>query len=116
MIFRSWVWFSPPHPPTSVDVMPRNVSVVGSIAWAVCRKSANGASFCQVDIINPVVRSSPCNTSGIQKCRGARPTFKARASVASVVAAGWERLVMLHSPIIHAFEVLANKIVAAAVA
>ena len=47
-----------------------------------------GASFCQVDRMSPVVRSRPCITSGSQECRGASPTFKARARVMSVTGRG----------------------------
>lgn len=50
--------------------------------------SANGASFCQVAIISPVERLRPCITGGIQKCTGASPTFRARAIVIRIVAAG----------------------------
>lgn len=69
-----------------------------------------------MDIINPVVRSRPCRTSGSQKCSGARPSFSASPIIAIVVAIGWDRWVMLHSPINQALVVLANRIVAAAVA
>lgn len=78
--------------------------------------SANGASFCQVDKISPVSRSSPCSTSGSQKCIGARPIFNARAVIVIVEAMGWDKLLMSHSPVIHAFVVAANRIIAAAVA
>ena len=55
---RSWVWFSPPHPPTRVDVRPRKIRSAGVVvvSWAI---RAKGASFCHVERINPVVRSSP---------------------------------------------------------
>lgn len=49
---------------------------------------ANGASFCQVDKIKPVVRSRPCSTSGSQKCKGASPTFNASPIIAMVAAVG----------------------------
>lgn len=61
--------------------------MVGAI-WMI---SANGASFCHVAMMSPVVRSSPCITGGIHRCIGARPTFRASAIVTSVVAAGWVR-------------------------
>lgn len=77
---------------------------------------AKGASFCQVAMISPVVRSSPCITGGIQKCIGARPTFSARAIVASMVAIGWVKQLMFHSPVAQALIVLANRMVAAAAA
>lgn len=53
--------------------------------------SAKGANFCQVAMISPVGRSSPCITGGIQKCVGASPIFSASAMVISVVAMGWLR-------------------------
>lgn len=83
---------------------------------AICTISANGANFCQVDIINPVVRSSPCSTEGSQKCIGARPSLRARAAIISVVEAWCDEWLMFHSPVIHAFIELANRMVAAAVA
>lgn len=78
--------------------------------------NANGASFCQVDRIRPVNRSSPCRTSGIQKCTGASPILSARAAINIVLERGSDRLLMLHSPVIQALVVLANRIIAAAVA
>lgn len=29
-IFRSWVWFRPPQPPTRVEASPRIIKIVGS--------------------------------------------------------------------------------------
>ena len=112
---RSWVWFRPPHPPTTVEVRPKKMSSVGTVefSWKI---SAKGASFCQVDRIIPVVRSKPCRTSGSQKWVGASPTFNASAMVTTVVVSGWESCRMFHSPVIHAFIVLAKRIMAAAVA
>lgn len=49
---------------------------------------AKGAIFCQVERISPVVRSSPCRTSGNQAWRGARPTLRARARVIIVTGKG----------------------------
>ena len=76
----------------------------------------NGASFCQVDRISPVVRSSPWSTSGSQKCTGARPIFRARAMVSIDAGKEWSWKLMSHWPVIQAFVVLANKIRAAAAA
>lgn len=56
-------------------------------SWVI---RAKGASFCQVDISKPVVRSRPCNTSGSQMWRGARPIFSPRAMVIIVRGRGWE--------------------------
>lgn len=40
--------------------------------------------------MRPVVRSSPCRTSGSHECIGARPIFSARASRIIVVGTGWD--------------------------
>lgn len=95
---------------------PRAVNSTGSTAWAVWIIRAKGASFCHVDKIRPVRRSSPCRTSGIQKCIGASPILSARAVMIIVLAIGFDMLFMSHSPVIQAFVVLANIIIAAAVA
>lgn len=115
-ILRSWVWFSPPQPPTNVDITPSAVSSSGSRVCAVWVISANGASFCQVERIRPVDRSKPCITSGIQKCMGASPILSARATVNIMLAMGLDRSLMAHSPVSQALVVLANRIIAAAVA
>lgn len=39
-------------------------------------------------MISPVMRSSPCKTSGSQMWRGARPIFRARAMVNRVMGSG----------------------------
>ena len=78
--------------------------------------SARGASFCQVDKIRPVRRSNPCSTSGIQKCIGANPILSARAVIIIALAMGFDILFISHSPVTQAFVVLANRIMAAAVA
>lgn len=67
------------------------VSSWGWAIWDIWIISAKGANFCQVAIISPVGRSSPCITGGIQKCIGASPTFSARAMVINVIAMGWLR-------------------------
>ena len=98
-----------------MDVRPRKISRAGvvGLSWVM---RANGASFCQVDRIRPVVRSRPCRTSGSQKWAGASPTFSARAIVTAVAGNGWESCRIFHSPVIQALVVLANRIMAAAVA
>lgn len=88
MIFRSWVWFSPPHPPTTMEIIPNIVVVGWGLVWIWVRMM-NGASFCHVDIISPVGKSNPWMTSGIQECTGASPSFRARAVVISVIVIGW---------------------------
>lgn len=67
-------------------------------------------------MIRPVRRSRPCSTSGIQKCIGANPILSARAVITIVLAIGLNILFISHWPVIQAFVVLANKIIAAAVA
>lgn len=86
---RSCVWLRPPQPPTRVDVRPRKIKRAGvvELSWVM---RAKGASFCQVERINPVVRSRPCSTSGSQKWVGASPTFSARAIVTAVAGRGCE--------------------------
>lgn len=87
----------------------------GSAGW-ICRRRANGANFCQVDRISPVVRLSPCNTSGSQECMGARPTFSARARMIMVVGKGCVICWISHCPVSQALVVLAKRSMAAAVA
>jgi len=86
-ILRNWVWLSPPHPPTTVEVRPKKIRRAGASELS-CVMSAKGASFCQVERISPVVRSRPWRTSGSQKWVGASPTFSARAMVTAVVVSG----------------------------
>lgn len=69
-----------------------------------------------MDIISPVVRLSPWRTSGSQKCIGASPNLIARAMVIVEAGRGWESSRIFHSPVIQALVVLANRIMAAAVA
>lgn len=114
--FRSWVWLRPPHPPTRVEQTAKAVSKWGWAFSATCKIRAKGASFCQVERINPVVSVIPWSTSGSQKCVGAKPIFSASAIIAMVQAMGWERWEISHCPSIHALVVLANRSMAAAVA
>ena len=69
-----------------------------------------------MDKIRPVVRSNPCNTSGIQRCIGASPIFRARAVITRELARGLIIFVISQVPVIQAFVEPANKIMAAAVA
>lgn len=75
-----------------------------------------GASFCQVERISPVVRVSPCSTSGSQVWRGAKPSFIDKAMIARVVGMGWVISWISHCPVSQALVRLANSKVAAAVA
>ena len=61
-----------------MEAKPRIMGIIESAGW-IWRSKANGASFCHVDRIKPVVKSSPWRTSGSQAWRGASPTFRARA-------------------------------------
>ena len=70
-----------------MDARPNKISMV-EFEVCICSRSENGASFCQVDRISPVVRSRPWRTSGSQAWRGARPTFNARARVIIVIGNG----------------------------
>lgn len=78
---------SPPQPPIRVEASPSAMRMNGSVGW-ICTRRANGASFCQVDKISPVVRLSPCSTSGSHECIGAKPTFSAKAKIIMVVGNG----------------------------
>lgn len=109
---RSWVWFRPPQPPTTVEVSPRITKRV-VLVQGVWTSKAKGASFCQVDKISPVVRSRPWSTSGSHECTGARPTFNARAKVTRAVGKGWAICRRSHCPVNHALVVLAKSSMAA---
>lgn len=67
MIFRSWVWFSPYHPPVRADVSP-SANINGVFRdWEVITSRDSGANFCQVVKIKAVIVVVPCSTSGNQK-------------------------------------------------
>lgn len=98
-----------------MEASPSEIRRVGVVvlSWVI---SAKGASFCQVDIISPVVSVNPWRTSGSQKCIGAKPNLIARAIVIVEAGRGCESSRTFHSPVIQALVVLANRIIAAAVA
>jgi len=98
-----------------VERSPREIKRVAFDGWS-CNRRANGANFCHVERIRPVVRSSPWRTSGSQEWRGASPIFKARAMVIIVTGRGCVICWMSHWPVNQALVVLANKSMAAAVA
>ena len=106
------VWFRPPQPPTSVDVIPRKVSSAGLLGCS-CTRSVNGASFCHVERIRPVIRSSPCRS---QVCKGASLIFRAMAVIMIAERMGWVICCSSHCPVSHALVVPANRIIAAVVA
>lgn len=66
--------------------------------------------------MRPVIRSSPCKTSGSQVCSGASPIFRARAIIIIVEGMGWVICCSSHCPVNQALVVLANRSMAAAVA
>lgn len=96
IIFRSWVWLSPPHPPMMMDNMEIKSSRSRLIECAIWYRTDRGASFCHVRRISPDDRGTPCVTSGTQKWKGERPSFMARARVIIVEAIGFSMLVMVH--------------------
>lgn len=81
IILRSWVWFSPPQPPTAIDISDiierRFMLMRGEIIYKIDK----GASFCHVNKINPDIRGIPWVTSGTQKWNGDSPNFIVRANV-----------------------------------
>lgn len=116
MIFRSWVWFNPFHPPIRVDVSP-SISSSGVFRdWEVIISNDSGASFCQVTKIRAVVVEVPCITSGSQKWNGASPSLMARAVVRIVHDVLFDICVISHWPSIQALIMLENRISVEAVA
>lgn len=95
--------------------MARRISSVWLLGW-ICNRRENGAIFCHVARMRPVVRLRPCITSGSQVWRGARPIFKASAMVIMVVGTGWVTCCSSHWPVIQALVVAARRRVAAAAA
>lgn len=73
----------------------RGVFSIGAIWY----KIAMGASFCHVDRINPVVKLSPCRTSGNQKWKGASPSFIQIAMVIVAHERGLVKSKIDHSPV-----------------
>ena len=67
MIFRSWVWFSPPHPPIKIDNMAIVNIRFGLIDCEIWHSTDNGASFCHVSNSRPACSEMPWVTSGTQK-------------------------------------------------
>lgn len=58
-IFRSCVWFSPPHPPMAIDSKAINRVMFELIELFICSRMDIGASFCHVSKINPEVSEIP---------------------------------------------------------
>lgn len=70
-----------------MERMARRIRSVWLLGWS-WRRREKGAIFCHVAKISPVVRSSPCITSGSHVWRGANPIFRASAMVIMVVGTG----------------------------
>lgn len=83
---------------------------------ATWQSKMNGASFCHVDKMSPVVKSSPWRMSGSQAWTGARPTFRARAIVRKAAGRGWKSNPICHCVVRQAFNMVAKRIREAAVA
>lgn len=74
-------------------------------------RRVRGANFCQVEIIKPIWRLTPCKTSGNQKWRGANPSFKSKAKEMRVIEKLSEVWEMIHCPEINQFHEEAKMIV-----
>ena len=96
MIFRSCVWFRPPHPPTMIDRSDIVSSKSRLMEGKIWYRTDKGAIFCHVNKIMPDVSEIPCVTSGTQKWNGESPSFITRAIVIRIDAVGFEILVMVH--------------------
>lgn len=116
IIFRTCVWLSPPHPPMIVERMAIIIRRLVFNWWLVKISSDIGASFCHVVKIRHVIRLNPCKTSGSQRWNGAIPSLIARATVKIVNDVLSFILIMVHSPVVHAFRIVENKIRAEAAA
>lgn len=95
-IFRRCVWFSPPHPPNSVDKMLKVISTCILSEGEIWYMIEMGAIFCHVRSIIPDNSGIPCVTSGTQKWKGASPSFIARARVISKEAHWLGEWLMVH--------------------
>lgn len=74
-IFRSWVWLSPPQPPSMIDRIPISSIRVEFIEGAIWYAMEIGAIFCHVNMIKPDLSEIPWATSGIHRWNGASPIF-----------------------------------------
>ena len=102
-IFRTCVWFSPPHPPTITDSKPMAIIRLGLISCSNENRRTRGAIFCQVAIINPWAKGSPCKTSGNQKWQGAKPSLNAKAIVIDKEEVYFMGARIDHEPVSHAW-------------
>lgn len=67
IIFRSWVWLSPPHPPIAIDNKAIAISRLKFIKGEIIYIIDKGASFCHVNRMRPDDNGMPWVTSGTQK-------------------------------------------------
>lgn len=97
-ILRSWVWFSPPQPPTRIDRIERVRRMFVSTDEDIWYIIEMGANFCHVRRSKPDVRGTPWVTSGTQKWKGAIPSFIAREVTIIRDEYGLVVLVVVHCP------------------
>lgn len=98
MIFRSWVWFSPPQPPMRIESAAMVVSIFVLIVGIIWYRIDIGATFCQVRSSMPDDSGLPCVTSGTQKWNGAIPSFMAIDTVMMADGRVLCVFVMVHCP------------------
>lgn len=78
-IFRTLVWFRPPHPPIITEIILDIKRISFIILEFNERIKKNGAIFCQHAIKRPSRNVTPLSTSGNQKWQGAKPSLIIRA-------------------------------------
>lgn len=66
-IFRSWVWLSPPQPPSIIDRAPINSMSVEFMEGAIWYAMEIGAIFCHVNTIKPDLSGIPWVISGTHR-------------------------------------------------
>lgn len=108
IIFRNWVWFSPPQPPIIMEAVA--IKTNRNFEWLLDVRIMRliGANFCHVAIMRAIFKVVPCMTSGNHRCIGASPIFIQRAMVSVVQAIGFVSCVMSHVPKYQALRVLEN--------
>ena len=97
-IFRSCVWFNPPHPPMAIDSRAISRVILELIELFICSRIDIGASFCHVSKISPEVSEIPCVTSGTQKWNGVIPSFMANAVSIMREDSGLTVFIIVHCP------------------
>lgn len=74
-ILRKRVWFNPPIPPKTADMIDDSMIAVEIFEDKIYEMRAIGGIFCTVIKIMHCLQLSPCIIGGSQKCRGAAPIF-----------------------------------------